>query len=64
MLHDYQLGLPVAESKGKLGIRWVRMTTNIPALFLGLLGGCLDFKSYLRSLKTCDVVKATQSRLT
>jgi D-aspartate ligase len=55
MLYDDQLGLPVAESKGKLGKGWVRMTTDLPAAFLGLLGGDLDFRSYIKSLKACDV---------
>jgi D-aspartate ligase len=55
MLYADQLGLPTDESKGKLGIGWVRMTTDIPAAFVGLLGGDIDFKSYFRSLKTCDV---------
>jgi D-aspartate ligase len=55
MLYADQLGLPTDESKGKLGVGWVRMTTDIPAAFVGLLGGDIDFKSYFKSLKTCDV---------
>jgi predicted ATP-grasp superfamily ATP-dependent carboligase len=54
MLYLDQIGQPVVSSKGQPGIGWVRMTTDIPAAFLACLGGDLDLRSYLRSLRTCS----------
>jgi D-aspartate ligase len=55
MLYADQLGLPVTETKGELGVGWVRMATDIPAAVVSLLGGDLDIKGYLHSLRTCNV---------
>lgn len=54
MLYLDQIGEPVASCKGQPGVGWVRMTTDIPAAFVACLGGDLDFRSYLRSLRTCS----------
>jgi D-aspartate ligase len=54
MLYADQVGLPVACCKAQPGVGWVRMTTDIPAAFMALLGQDLDFKSYIRSLRNCD----------
>jgi predicted ATP-grasp superfamily ATP-dependent carboligase len=45
----------VTESRGEPGISWVRMATDIPAAFIGLLSNDLDLKGYFRSLRTCNV---------
>ncbi len=55
MLYADQIGLPVSTCKGQSGIGWVRMTTDLPAAFVALLAGDTDFKSYLRSLRNCNV---------
>jgi D-aspartate ligase len=55
MLYADQVGLPVAHSKGQSGIGWVRMTTDLPAAFMALLAGDTDFKSYVDSLRNCNV---------
>jgi D-aspartate ligase len=55
MLYADQVGLPVSRCKSQSGIGWVRMTTDIPAAFMALLGGDLDLKSYVRSLTNCNV---------
>jgi len=55
MLYLDQIDSPVSVSKGQSGLAWVRMTTDIPAAMLAILGGDTDWKSYLRSLKNCDV---------
>jgi predicted ATP-grasp superfamily ATP-dependent carboligase len=55
MLYSDQVGLPVSRCKGQSGISWVRVTTDLPAAFMALLSGNLDLKSYVRSLKNCDV---------
>jgi len=54
MLYRDQIGLPVSVTKGQSGIGWIRMITDLPTAFVALLGGHLDFKSYVRSLKDCD----------
>ena len=55
MLYSDQVGLPVTPCRGNSGVGWVRMTTDIPASFMAYLGGDLDLKSYVRSLKNCSV---------
>lgn len=54
MLYLDQIGQPVVSSKSRPGVGWVRMTTDIPAAFFACLGGDLDFRSYLQSLKNCS----------
>ena len=53
MLYADQIGWDVEPSKGKAGVGWVRMTTDVPAAFMAFLGGDLDLKSYLSSLRGC-----------
>jgi predicted ATP-grasp superfamily ATP-dependent carboligase len=55
MLYAHQVGLPVPRCKGQSGIGWVRMTTDIPAALMALLSGDTDLRSYVRSLRNCDV---------
>jgi D-aspartate ligase len=55
MLYSDQVGLPVSACKGQPGVGWVRMTTDVPAAFMALLAGELDFKTYVRSLRSCRV---------
>jgi D-aspartate ligase len=55
MLYADQVGLPVAPCKGQPGIRWVRMTTDLPAACMAILAGDLKVTDYLRSLKNCNV---------
>ena len=55
MLYADQLGLPISPCKGRSGAGWVRMTTDVPAAFMALLAGDLDLRSYVRSLKNCNV---------
>ena len=37
------------------GVGWVRMATDIPAALMAFRGGDLDVKSYVRSLRNCNV---------
>jgi D-aspartate ligase len=55
MLYLDQLAVPVPVSVGQSGMSWVRMITDVPAAMLSILSGGTDWKSYLRSLKHCDV---------
>src|SRR5208282_4391229 len=54
MLYANQLGMPVTACKAKPGVGWVRATTDIPAAFCAIAAGDLDFRSYLRSLRSCS----------
>ena len=55
MLYADQLGLSVARCKGQPGVGWMRTTTDLPAAFMALLARDLDVKSYLQSVKNCNV---------
>lgn len=44
-------GMPVAEQQAPAGVRWVRMSTDVPAAFQEILRGRLNLFSYLRSLR-------------
>jgi D-aspartate ligase len=55
MLYSDQVGLPVSVSKGRPGVSWVRTTTDIPAAMLAILSGDTDLKSYLGSIRNCNV---------
>ena len=55
MLYADQVGLPVSRCKGRPGLGWVRMTTDLPAAFMALLSGDTDLRTYVRTLRNCDV---------
>jgi predicted ATP-grasp superfamily ATP-dependent carboligase len=55
MLYADLVGLPVSRCKSQTGIGWMRMTTDLPAALMALLGGDIDFKTYVRSLRDCNV---------
>lgn len=44
-------GMPVPEQRAPAGVRWVRMSTDVPAAFQEMLRGRLNLVSYLRSLR-------------
>ena len=62
MLYRDQVGLPVAVSKGRPGISWVRTTTDIPAAMLAILGGETTWQSYLSSIRNCNVEAVFSSK--
>jgi len=51
LLWKMMQGMPVAEQKAPAGVRWVRMSTDVPAAFQEMLRGRLNLRSYLRSLR-------------
>jgi predicted ATP-grasp superfamily ATP-dependent carboligase len=55
MLYCDQVGLPVSASKGRAGLAWIRTTTDVPAAMMAILSGDTDLKSYLRTVKHCNV---------
>jgi len=44
-------GIPVAAQKAPPGVRWVRMSTDVPAAFQEMLRGRLNLREYLQSLR-------------
>jgi D-aspartate ligase len=44
-------GIPVAEQRAPAGVRWVRMSTDVPAAFQEMLRGGLNLREYLKSLR-------------
>jgi D-aspartate ligase len=55
MLFADQIGLPVSSCKGRPGLEWMRMTTDLPAAIVAILAGDTSWREYLRSLRTCSV---------
>lgn len=51
LLWKMMQGIPVARQTAPVGVRWVRMSTDIPAAFQEMLRGRLNLRSYLRSLR-------------
>src|SRR6266852_5145396 len=50
LLWKMMQGMPVAQQTAPAGVRWVRMSTDVPAAFQEMLRGRLNLRSYLRSL--------------
>jgi D-aspartate ligase len=44
-------GKPVREQTAAAGVRWVRMSTDVPAAFQEILRGRLNFREYLASMR-------------
>jgi D-aspartate ligase len=55
LLFRDQLGQAVERCRAAAGVRWVRLLTDLPTAFVELRAGCLDLRSYLRSLREVDV---------
>src|SRR6266478_8162631 len=52
LLWQMMVGRPVAEKIGRTGVRWVRMSTDVPASIHEMLRGRLSLGAYLRSLRS------------
>jgi D-aspartate ligase len=50
LLFADQLGQPVAPCRAEVGVRWIRMITDLPTGVREIVGGRLDWRSYVRSL--------------
>jgi D-aspartate ligase len=51
LLYADQVGDPVATCRGRSGVGWIRMVTDLPTSFGDICTGRLTTKAYLRSLK-------------
>jgi D-aspartate ligase len=50
-LWQMRLGRPVPEQTGRTGVRWIRMSTDVPAAIHEMLRGRMSLGTYLRSLR-------------
>jgi D-aspartate ligase len=55
MLYADQVGEPVENRRGRSGVGWIRMVTDIPTSLQGICAGRLDLRAYLRSLRDFKV---------
>lgn len=49
-----QLNKPIESIRGKAGVRWIRLLTDLPVGLLSILKGSLGAREYLRSLRQFD----------
>jgi D-aspartate ligase len=54
LLFADQMNEPVQSCTGKVGVRWIRLLTDLPTGVLGILNGEIKARPYLRSLWGCD----------
>jgi D-aspartate ligase len=54
LLFADQMNQTIEVCKGRIGVPWVRLLTDVPTGFVGILGGQIEGRSYLRSLRGCD----------
>lgn len=56
LLYADQVGLDVPTGLGaKTGVEWIRLTTDLPTAAVALAQRRLDWRAYLRSLRTFDI---------
>jgi len=55
LLFADQLGEPVESSRAKVGVKWVRLVTDLATGFVEIKNGHLNLKTYLRSLKEANI---------
>jgi len=55
LLFADQTNEPVEPCRGRPGVRWIRLLTDLPTAVLEILRGRQDLSSYLRSLLNADV---------
>jgi predicted ATP-grasp superfamily ATP-dependent carboligase len=55
LLFADQVGLPMERSRGKVGVGWLRLLTDLPTAFSDLVSGRLTLHSYIKSLKNTRI---------
>ena len=55
MLYADQVGEPLEPCRGRVGVKWIRLITDLPTGILEILGGRQNWQLYLRSLLGVDV---------
>ena len=54
LLFSDQMQEPVEPCRGKVGVRWIRLLTDLPTGVVGVLGGHFGLGHYLRTLGQYD----------
>jgi D-aspartate ligase len=62
LLYEDQLGHPVAPRRARPGVRWIRLTTDLPTAAVEMRAGRLRFRDFLRTLAREVDVEAVFSR--
>lgn len=57
-----RLGIPISPCRGRAGIGWLRLMTDLPTALGALLKGRLDISSYFRSLRNTHIESVYSSR--
>ena len=55
LLFADQLGMPVEPCRGRPGVKWIRLITDVPTAIREILGGRQDWRAYLQSLGQFNV---------
>lgn len=55
LLYADQVGEPVQPARGRAGVGWIRMVTDLPTSFAGIYAGRLGTGVYLRSLRDFSI---------
>jgi D-aspartate ligase len=55
LLYADQVGKPVQSARGRAGVGWIRMVTDLPTSFAGIYSGRLGSGAYLRSLRDFSI---------
>ncbi len=55
MLYSDQVGEPVEPQRGRTGVKWIRLVTDVPTGILEIMRGKQNWRSYLQSLAGFNV---------
>jgi predicted ATP-grasp superfamily ATP-dependent carboligase len=55
LLYADQMGHSFKPLRGRVGVGWIRMVTDIPSCLLGFVGGYLGWQDYKRSVQNFEV---------
>jgi D-aspartate ligase len=62
LLYADQVGLPISRCTGRPGLSWMRTTTDFPTALAAIRAHDIDLKTYLSSVKNCDVEAVFSAR--
>jgi len=55
LLFADQTDQPIAPCRGQAGIGWLRLLTDVPVAISDMLAGCLNFRTYVESLRRTGI---------
>ncbi len=62
MLYADQIGEPVEIRRGRSGVGWIRMVTDVPTSLQGIFAGRLNASTYFRTLKDFEIESVFNSK--